>query len=107
MTITTQHQMLPPGARATTTTVANGRTYTCALGSVLTAVPAWDADELESNGWIKASTGGANTTANRPTTLAGGVPLPVGFRFFDQSLGYEVIWDGSGSWRNPATGAAV
>ncbi len=106
MTIATLHQMLPPGGRATTTTVVNGRSYTCAIGSVLTAVPYQDADELEANGWIKAEIGGATTTALRPTTTFAGMQLVAGTRLFDTTLGYVIIWDGA-AWRNPSSGASV
>ena len=106
MTTATTHNMLPPGLAATTTTVVNSRSYTCARGSVLTSVPYQDADELEAAGWIKSSVGGSATTALRPTTTFAGSLLPSGYRFFDTTLGVEIIWDGA-AWRNPASGVSV
>lgn len=93
------HQVLPPGNAATTTTKVNGRTYTCALGSVLT-VPDFDADVLEANGWIKGSVSGSGASTSRPA-----VPLK-GAEFHDLTLGYNIKWDGK-VWRNPTSGAAV
>ena len=106
MTFTNQYYMLPPGNKATTTTVVNGRSYTCALGSVLTNVPYQDADELEANGWIKSYEGGSGTTAQRPNATTGIIPLPPICRFYDTTVVGDIVWDGV-NWRNPVTGATI
>jgi len=91
------HQMMPPPGGATTR--VSGRAYTAASGTAITVQDS-DVTALEANGWIDVATGGANTTANRP------INPPKNTMFHDQTLGYNVIWDGR-TWRNPATGAAV
>ena len=100
------HLMLPPGNGTKSPITVNMRTYSCALGSVLTVPIGVDADELEANGWIRSARDSAGTTANRPTVMSGSQPLTVGFEYCDTTLGYNIRWDGV-LWRNPATGAAV
>lgn len=94
--------MLPPGK--TTTTLANGRTYTCAVGAALASVPEFDAIVLEANGWLRMPVDASGATANRPQ--ANNTARKFGFRYFDNTLGYIVVWDGV-AWRNPSTGDSV
>jgi hypothetical protein len=51
----------------------------------------------------------AGTTAQRPQ--AGdpdfAIGLGAGIHYLDTTLGYIVVSDGTGLWRNPATGASV
>jgi hypothetical protein len=75
----------------------NGRTYSCALGSVIT-VPAADAAQMTCNGWTQVCdfTG---TTANRPANAA------RGSTYDDTTVGKAIFFDGV-TWRDKA-GAAV
>jgi hypothetical protein len=97
-----------PSANAATTMKVNGRTYTCAVGGTPIIVPDFDAFALLANGWLPSTTGGAGTTAQRPTANpATGTPAPrVGFTYFDTTLGTKIIWNGK-NWINHATGAAA
>lgn len=97
-------QLLPPGNKSTTTTVVNGRTYTCALGSSLSNVPEFDANQLEANGWNRVAAQSSGTTANRPSIT--NPNLPRNYHYFDNTLGYVIVWDGK-VWRNPNNGASV
>ena len=54
-----------PSANAPKTVVANGRTYTLALGATPVVVPDWDAFVLLANGWLQSASDGAGTTAQR------------------------------------------
>jgi hypothetical protein len=99
-----QHIMLP-GLVSRTTTVF-GRTYTAAIGGIVTAVSDSDANMLEANGWTRATSGGSGTTTQRPTKLPSGQPLSVGYGYNDTTLGYEVIWTGT-QWSHPQTGVSV
>ena len=51
----------------------------------------------------------AGTTAQRPKAGDPDFPigLPAGIHYLDTTLAYIVVSDGTGLWRNPATGAAV
>ena len=91
-------QMMPPGNGSQNPCRFNGRSYSAALGSVI-SVPDFDANVLESNGWIRSAADGSGTTAQRPTT-----GLFVGMRYLDSTVGATMIWDGK-AWRNHATGA--
>jgi hypothetical protein len=91
-------QMIPPGNGSQNPCRFSGRSYTAALGSVI-SVPDFDANVLESNGWIRCAGHGAGTTAQRPTT-----GLFRGMTYFDSTVGANMIWDGN-AWRNHATGA--
>lgn len=92
-------RVLPPTTGSTTCT-ANGRSYSCAVGSFLD-VPDFDALVLMSNGWTSPA-GGAQvgTTASRPARPT------KGQSFHDTTLGLVIHFDGA-NWRNPITGAAV
>lgn len=92
------HRMMPPGSGPTSITV-NGRTYTCAVGATID-VPDFDGAEMQANGWIVASIGGAGATANRPAAPSRGQ------EYHDTTLGYTVKFDGK-TWRNPTNGSAV
>jgi non-canonical (house-cleaning) NTP pyrophosphatase len=35
------------------------------------------------------------------------IGVPGGIHYLDTTLGYIVVSDGTGAWRNPATGAAI
>lgn len=92
--------LLPPAGPTlgTNPCTVNGRTYSCAVGSVLSNVPDFDGLVLKANGWIPtASTAGA--TSARP------VNPKVGTVFYDSTLGYNVIYQGNGVWAHHATGA--
>jgi hypothetical protein len=91
---------MPPGDGLHNTIVVNGRTYTCALGSVIT-VPDFDGVVMVHNGWVNSSKNGADSTANRPTKA-----LYVGYEFHDLTLSKYIKWDGK-VWRDAITGAAV
>lgn len=86
-------------ASGSKTTIVNGRTYTCASGAVLNNVPAFDVGQLEANGWVKSVGGGAGTTAQRP------VSPQVGTRYYDSTVGAEIIWTGK-IWAHFTTGAS-
>lgn len=52
------------------------------------------------------------TTAQRPRASDGDLPTPAGqlqagIHYLDTSLGYIVISDGQGNWRNPSSGSVV
>lgn len=103
MTVGTQFALLPPGLskqNPVTVAVNSGKSYSCAVGSVLLNVTAAHAWELEGNGWMIVANVGSGATAQRPS-----VPT-AGDKYLDTSLGYIVVYDGA-AWRNPASGAAV
>lgn len=80
-------------------TVTNaGRTYTAVAGSVAD-VHESDVDALASAGWAKVAPSGP--TAARPANPS------VKQQFFDTTLGKLIVADNGGTWRDPATGAAV
>lgn len=90
-------RLMPP-ASGPTTCPANGRSYTCAVGSTID-VPDCDAFVLLANGWNGAADS-VGTTALRPTA-------PVrGHEYHDTTLGKNIRYDGK-VWRDPATGSAV
>ena len=96
-------RMLPPAqAGANFTTIVNGRTYTCSVGSFLDATD-HDALVLEANGWVRTAQAGVATTTGRPTGL---LAKDRGVTFHDTTLGFNIVWDGR-VWRNPTSGAAV
>jgi hypothetical protein len=101
MTVTA-HNMLPPADKTfgPNPCVANGRSYTCAVGSVI-LVQDFDAQVLAANGWIQATQGGTGTTAQRPNPTT-----CQGVSYLDTTLGYTIVSDGK-VWRNKITGAAV
>lgn len=90
-------RVMPAGSGKVTTTIVNGRSYTCALGATLDVVD-FDAFALTNAGWVKVATVG--TTAQRPAKPT------LEQRYHDTTLGYIIVWEGA-AWRNPATGAAV
>ena len=96
-------RMLPPTQLAYQTRTMNGRTYTGTPGSVMD-IPDFDAGPLSANGWIDI--GPSGTTMQRPTGTLGPYNASAGSRFFDTTLGHEIVSDGL-SWRDPATGGAV
>jgi hypothetical protein len=54
----------------------------------------------------------SGTSSQRPNAGDGDMPaaagnLQAGIHFLDLSLGYIIVSDGAGNWRNPYTGAAV
>jgi hypothetical protein len=56
----------------------------------------------------------AGTTAQRPVggdadmyAANGNGQIQAGVQFFDSTLGYIIVADGQGGWRNPASGASV
>ncbi len=105
----TTYRMFPPptlplGASTTTSTV-NGRTYSGAPGTTVDVID-MDAFVLAANGWLRVAQVGA--TSARPvhnSSIVGDVT--TGMRFLDTTLGYEIVLDSGGTWRNPATNAAV
>ena len=60
-----------------------------------------DAVAAKLNGWL-ASASGADTTANRPSTIG----LKIGYEFHDTTLGLTIKWDGK-NWRNETNGQVV
>jgi hypothetical protein len=92
-------RVMPPSGAASTTTVANGRSYTAAPGAFLD-VPDFDASILTANGWVFVASGGVGATAQRPASPNKGTS------FHDSTLGLTIIFDGK-TWRNHATGAQV
>lgn len=102
-----QMQVMAPGSGKAGSITVNGRSYTCALGSVIT-VPFHDGQALMANGWIPVCANGSGTTADRP--IPGSTPLfqqgRPGGSFHDTTIGVVIVWDGF-AWRNPLTGAAV
>lgn len=94
------HRMLPPAEGNRPTITVNGRTYSCPIGSFLDNVPDQDAFVMMANGWTEAASGGAGASTARPAKPQ------KGDRFFDTTLGYNIVFDGK-TWRNPANGAAA
>jgi hypothetical protein len=92
-------RMMPPADGLHPNFTANGRAYTCALGSTID-VPDFDAVVLRANGWVASTTGGVGATAARPATPSRGQ------MFHDTTLGLNIVFDGK-VWRNPTSGAAV
>lgn len=97
------HRMLPPTQVAYQTRTVNGRTYTGVPG-VAIDIPDFDADVLAANGWT--DTGPSGTTDQRPTGTMGRYNASAGSRFFDTTLGKDIVSDGV-NWRDPATGNIV
>jgi hypothetical protein len=92
-------RVMPPASGSTTCT-ANGRSYSCAVGSFLD-VPDFDALVLLANGWTSPAGGlEVGTTASRPAKPK------KNQAFHDSTLGYVIHFDGA-NWRNPNTGAIV
>ena len=93
-------RLLPPGGANPATIQIQDRTYTCAIGSFLDVNDA-DAQVMMANGWIACAVNGlVGPTGARPPTP------PADTRFFDSTLGIEIVFDGA-FWVNPDTGAAV
>ena len=91
--------------------VTQSRTYSCAVGSVIT-VPAGDVPQLVANGWICSARGGVGPTSARPKEPglpAGSSGQPIGVEYIDTTLGQLIVYSGTGAtgWVNPATGASV
>ncbi|WP_149344291.1 hypothetical protein [Neorhizobium sp. P12A] len=91
-------RMMPPGSGLKNTIMVNGRTYTCALGSMID-VPDADAYVMTANGWVD-TTRLSGPTANRPATPN------VNAKFHDTTLNVLIVWDGV-NWRSIATGGVV
>jgi len=91
-------RMMPHESGNFASTKVNGRTYTCALGSIID-VPDHDAIVLVANGWTMVADS-VSATASRPTNPA------KGQLHHDTTLGYNIRYDGK-VWRNPSTGASV
>lgn len=94
-------QLMPPADGNHGSITVNGRSYSCALGSTI-SVPDVDGYVIMHNGWTEASSGGSNTTANRPDPVKAG----KGSTFHDTTLGKIIRSDGK-VWRDPNTGAAA
>jgi len=97
-------QNMLPSSTAQKTITINGRAYTAVAGTPV-VMPDQDAAIASANGWINsggAQSVGSGTTAQRPKT-----GLFPGVTYHDSTLGYIVVWDGSGSWRHQTTGAVV
>jgi len=91
-------RLFPPETNISTTSQANGRSYSCAPGGFLD-VPDFDAAVLQANGWLKAADG-VGATAQRPAKPTRGQS------YHDTTLGMTVIYT-AGAWRHPVTGASV
>ncbi len=89
-------RMLPPPGTGGGTFTMDGRTVVVAQNGYVD-VPQHHAFHMQ--GWITCGQVGA--TASRPTNALGGN------HYLDTTLGYVVINDGSGNWRNPSTGGIV
>ena len=102
-----QFQLFPAATKCVNPITVEGRTYTCAAGSVIT-VPDFDARVLLNNGWLSSSDNGSGTTAQRPVANpATNTPGPgIGFQYFDSTVGANVVWNGA-NWINHATGATA
>jgi hypothetical protein len=94
----TTHRLLPPasGPKLNQPTISNGRSYQAAPGTALD-VPDFDADGLKAAGWSFVAISGP--TSARPTSGLGLNNLFTGQRYFDTSLGLDIIFDGV-SWRD-------
>lgn len=98
--------------------IANGRTYTPAVGTPQD-VPDADARQLcATQGWWSPTMWGfgggsapgvnqSGTTAQRPTAQAAGQPLSLGTRYADTSLSKVIWWDGVANWRDEFSGATL
>jgi hypothetical protein len=95
------YRMFPPVEVGLQTRVVNGRQYSAQPGSVVTPVPEWDAGILFANKWTGVLTG---PTSSRPTSTSVPQPAQAGLRFFDETLGYEILCSDDLTWKNPATG---
>jgi hypothetical protein len=98
-----------PSANAPTTITVKGRIYTLAVGATPILVPDFDAFVLLANGWLSSTSAGntgAGATTQRPLVnpMLGAGPVPVGFEFYDSTVGGNIIWNGK-NWINHATGA--
>jgi hypothetical protein len=86
--------------------MANGASGVVAAGTVMLATP-HEAQAHSRDYPITICLTG--TTAQRPQ--AGdpdfSIGLPGGVLYLDTTLGYIIVSDGTGLWRNPATGASV
>ena len=61
---------------------------------------------LNANGWLQVAKVGP--TLARPVHNISVVGDTFkGLRFIDTTLGYEIVLDTGGTWRNPVTNAAV
>jgi hypothetical protein len=86
------------------TGTANGRAYTCAVGSSID-VADFDARQLGAAGWTKVALSGP--TSARPTSATTSAPYiaGAGFHYYDTTISQWIIFDGQ-AWRTPA-GVAV
>ena len=92
---------MTPGVATQTSITVNGRTYTCAYGSTID-VPDFDAHMMDANGW--SDLGLVGPTANRPVFMTN---QGEDSTYIDTTLGYMIVYDFYGHWRNPVTGAIV
>ena len=92
-------RVFPPADGLHPSITANGRSYTCALGSTLD-VPDQDAAVMLANGWTSHAGGQVGSTAARPTAPYRGQ------EFHDSTLNKTIVFDGK-VWRDPASGTAV
>jgi len=92
------------------------RTYRCLSAPGSAAVPGttYDLDIVSAQrqpGVFQVCMSGATTARPKPgdpdMPNANSGFLPAGLLFLDVTLGYIICSDGSGLWRNPATGGAV
>ncbi|MBV8060588.1 MAG: hypothetical protein JO253_03570 [Alphaproteobacteria bacterium] len=90
--------LAPLGGRTTT---VNGRVYSATDGTTITA-PDFDAEVLESNGWLRIGNGGSGTTAQRPVLTKAN----RGQHYHDNTLGKLIFWEGA-NWRDASTGGVV
>ena len=102
------HRLMPPTVTGWQTMAANGRTYTCAIGSVLD-VPNFDANVLEANGWSFVAISGTSSDRPAPSTNPigpEGAQAGPGTKYFDTTLDELIVCDGV-TWRSPVDGSAV
>jgi hypothetical protein len=105
--LTVQNPNAPTASSGVQIAVVYGRTYQCAVGSTVT-INGSDANAAQGQNLMLIAAVGP--TASRPKVGDSDVPGPSslqGLRYIDQTLGYEIVADEAGVWRNPSTGAAV
>ena len=98
------HALIPPATVGSVSRGRDGRTYSAAIGTMLTSVPPHDAPLLEAAGWINVAPGGSGTTAQRNALKLN--KSDAGIRVYDTTLSLVCLWDGV-QWRNINTGAVV
>lgn len=94
--------MMPPADGSHNPINLGARSYSCAIGSVVTVVCDADREALMANGWIVSSAGGSGATSARPDPAQAGRQA----QFHDTTLGKIIVSDGK-TWRDPHTGAAA